>query len=1463
MPLNPNPYPVASRVYMPYVIYSHSASEVTAWRAEHGYGLVEGPKQAATRLGLPYPPGGPLTDKGLFYKYPFLPAFKIPIIVDPAEQFPSALDDWIVMGGPRRAPDGTIYPTVALTWIGIFQQMGGKAGNTYPPTAPAPTVPMSRRRHVDGFETPAGERNVSANVGNFISRDASRTSDGYGGHMRPGITGVLREHRVMEETAPFGTSDRDLTWERVYIRLRKAPTTGETEIWYAKAIQSSGTQGAEGTKLFVDPGGRINIYSINNSSALTLVGAGPVLALNVWTRLDIVHTFSGVSPTLNPGRFASIRIYVNGVQATSVSTYPIVNQVRANTNRHDLTRIGNGNAGGAEIDFDDWIGADVPILLVGDPLADPGIGLRSPDYTALEAQYDFQAGSHCQRIHATAFGAAHAGTWAGDFRALVQRPGSTVVSAAPTFAPITSTTSGARAEIETNLRANDPNFWTDIFQLGAASFIVSALLQVTTDGTGGLFGHHIGAGADVDSSTSAAGKVQASRSTYQPSGLFKPETVTPLRLHYKKSTNANQVQVYNLHAVIELLGAYGPEDAISVDAPVVLGAFNGIHNAPYSPSAWSAYAPAPLSPIVVQTGTYVGNGTGQDIALAAPAHLLFVRNTATHEGVRWWTSMLGSHLALARGGKPHLVNDARLLEDTVNSKINPVVRIAGTDAAINAAGVTYRYVAISDPGQRFMINGAGAHGDLGPVVNALLDTAFTPTWAFFHDEEVLSTSATSAQWAKGPGNSADGASLLSLTETAEAATFAGAGQVTTRLNLHTPAVSQFAYSLLRTVDGSGEAGRVVFQILSYIGDGVSPRTITLTPTSGRRPLFAVIVPRNAASIYRDPSHAGTNSCQYPETNVAANGIRGGGIDQILVGSSLNTSGINYSVLVIPGGVTGNADGWSDPTGGNPDLPGVFIPAPTTGTPGGPAPAPPPDPGTGGGGSGTAPGSGDGPILDVPDITDDLADTACVTPTTKVANLALSRVGVNKQIGTLLTEASPEATAIRLHYDLALQGTLGDRPWRFATRYATLTLLTGSVASPANGEWTYAHRLPDNCLVPRRLVTARGRAIDPEGPPFQLGQGVLFTNETSAKLEYTARIHCPARVTDTVFLNAWAWRLAHEIAPALTRMPEKVKQCWDQYQAALAVEDGFRRLGNPGLRPTADPNDPDTACAAVKLQVINVGLVRIGAQTIADLATEQSREAVSAALVYEDELKATLRDFPWGFAKRYADPLTLVRGPAWATATVQAWSASQAYTAGDVVTSGGTVYYCLLAHTNQVPPNATYWTTTPTTAANVDWQYAYRVPADSLMARRLVRRGTGRAFDPNPPTFELGSDAAGDLIFAQESDLVLEYTIRPNCALSIGDALFRDAFAWRIAAVLAPSLAALEPEQAEQIGRVPEADAPRRSESGALRLQQLREQRARWAWGMYGRALVLARSSAANEQQQERSDEGDADWIRGR
>jgi hypothetical protein len=60
------------------------------------------------------------------------------------------------------------------------------------------------------------------------------------------------------------------------------------------------------------------------------------------------------------------------------------------------------------------------------------------------------------------------------------------------------------------------------------------------------------------------------------------------------------------------------------------------------------------------------------------------------------------------------------------------------------------------------------------------------------------------------------------------------------------------------------------------------------------------------------------------------------------------------------------------------------------------------------------------------------------------------------------------------------------------------------------------------------------------------------------------------------------------------------------------------------------------------------------------------------------------------------------------AGVAAWNGATAYVVGDLALSGGINYYCVQAHTNHVPPNATYGT---------------RSRARSTRSRRHTRRQT--------------------------------------------------------------------------------------------------------------------------------------------
>jgi hypothetical protein len=356
------------------------------------------------------------------------------------------------------------------------------------------------------------------------------------------------------------------------------------------------------------------------------------------------------------------------------------------------------------------------------------------------------------------------------------------------------------------------------------------------------------------------------------------------------------------------------------------------------------------------------------------------------------------------------------------------------------------------------------------------------------------------------------------------------------------------YLLFRHDDGSADPDlAAVIRQTSYVGDGTASRTIAVD-LAGRRPAFALIVPHNGASIFRDPSNTGTTSnlmAISSYTNNASTGITAGGIDSISVGSALNANGITYEVLIFPGGTVAGNGGFSQN--------GVFTPVETTVAPGSQYL----QPGTGTIEEVETPPSGGPPD----DLTTDLAAN-CVDWTEKVCNKALSNIGISQRLVDLGTDNTAEAEMLRLHYTEDVLCVLRDFPWPFATAYDNaLVLVEGSPAVPVNDDWTYAHRVPDDFVFARRLVK-EGVKREHDSAPYKFRMGgddvdqarspdLLYSDQETPILEYTRRPPCAAGSGDAQFREAVAWRLSAHLAPSLSRNKMTADDCIKKYMLTIA------------------------------------------------------------------------------------------------------------------------------------------------------------------------------------------------------------------------------------------------------------------------------------------------------------------------
>jgi len=1417
-----------------------------------GY-VIASPKATAIAVGI-----------GLYKKGIKPDATALPILGDPDDPWatPSVRGEWFgktALAELQYPLDQDQFTRKSGGWFGISWLFGTKtlytwyahyeyapALNTGVPTGADAVVkvPMPARRWIDGGELADGPSQSSGeggtgNLAGWTSRRASRHAQGLGYTFEH--TTAQLTHAHVESGAPATAS----AWERFYVRVVRFPDS-PSRLWHVRNTINNG-----GPALLLSPAGSLALYDTDGLTTYTLVGAVATLLVNTWYKIDLLYTY---------GSPPAVKVFVNGVKGLDISGSPPL--ANMGTGQCLQSTLGGGSIASAANNFiwhlDDWMAADQP----------------TGDYTR-GASADFIRGSCVALVGATGFASNHnAAAWAGDWRLSRIRP----PNAAATTSMLASTTSASRLSVTTDAATEVDG---QANQLGIIALSVGLFSSKGGSGASGSLGWKLPGGATDVALGTQTGAFTWTNRLYRPSGLIAPLTpLAGLELTYDKGPNTDATKVQGLLAVVEILGTFGDEDVYppitgSTDAPVPADSIPnhiGIHNAPYPHTPWAQQLAPPQAPVVIKTGTYVGNGTVFDLAFRSPVAFLWIRGT--NGCTLWVSSMISAHSRGQQGPSPehviqvlidptfvqgqgvetnmdlpsapdnleqalaesnqlaygfaknlasyepwtHYLEDPdyywkRMLGWQAGGADIPVaglyavppspwlstqqqqtlVRLAGPSTDSNVAGQTYTYVAFCDPGMRFCdAGGLAADRVAYDVVSPLDGEQFTPE-AVLLLHEAATQLATASVFFKGLGSGPTAISLFGGAEVANGLAMSN-GTLTYKPGLANANAVQASYIAFRRNDGSGDPGvSKVLWLASYVGDGGGTRTINFAP-SGVRPAWALVVGHNGVVFMRDPSHLTTSSTQWPNTANASTGITAGGIDSVTLGVAVNAAGVTYDVFVLPGSATAGNGGWSPP--------GEFVPVDPAGPQGPPyiPPLPPLEPP----GPPTDPPFPPGPPIDP-------FGPQCVSPSTQLINQALSRIGIGKQIGDILTENTMEATVARLHYITDVDTVLRDFAWPFATHYATLVIVAGP-SPAASPDWLYSYRRPTDCVFERRLCVAREAGVDPTPPPFQLGSdadgGLIYTNQADAVLEYTSRSVCAAGDGDPLFKDALAWRHALSLAPPLTRMTDVAAACQAKYQAALAFAFAVLRPGNPG-RPTLPAAiDADPAAAAANAAVVNRGLLRIGAQTITNLTTDQSRGAVAVRDVFEAELQSVLRDFAWPFATRYVDPLVLVAG-------------------------------------------------SPTTKANPDWTYSYRLPLDCVMARRLVSpAGQGRRWDPTPPQFRTGTDAIGGLLFTDLEDAVLEYTARLDGTVLIADHVFQEALAWRLAAVLAPSLAQADPEAVEQFGRGP--DDPRKAKVPTPTAAQLRQRVAEGAWQQYNITLNVARASAMKEQQQ--APNGPAPWI---
>jgi|GEM_PF-3037425 hypothetical protein len=252
--------------------------------------------------------------------------------------------------------------------------------------------------------------------------------------------------------------------------------------------------------------------------------------------------------------------------------------------------------------------------------------------------------------------------------------------------------------------------------------------------------------------------------------------------------------------------------------------------------------------------------------------------------------------------------------------------------------------------------------------------------------------------------------------------------------------------------------------------------------------------------------------------------------------------------------------------------------------------------------------------------------------TEIVNLALLRIGQNTPLVDVDTDDNAVSRAALTLWDIERLKLLRGFRWPFAKKYLVLELVDGDIDDPANTDWVYAYTYPVDCVFARRVLKDEGREDD-SPPPFERGRSddgdpLIFTNQTDAELEYTVDVTDPAEF-DPSFVSMLAWKLGEGLALGHSRLENAQKICQEGYAADRA------EAQSRGLQEAEYSISSGQADFRVR-ELFNLALSRIGiARNVVVADPELQFAQLWPRVNFPQERDYVLRCFHWPFATKYA------------------------------------------------------------------------------------------------------------------------------------------------------------------------------------------------------------------------------------
>lgn len=183
--------------------------------------------------------------------------------------------------------------------------------------------------------------------------------------------------------------------------------------------------------------------------------------------------------------------------------------------------------------------------------------------------------------------------------------------------------------------------------------------------------------------------------------------------------------------------------------------------------------------------------------------------------------------------------------------------------------------------------------------------------------------------------------------------------------------------------------------------------------------------------------------------------------------------------------------------------------------------------------------------------------------TEICNLALTRLGEFQGIASI-DDQTRNARACKSVYEQCVRTMLRERPWPFAVRQATLSLVGQNQFS----DWLYTYRYPVEFINAHRVVPVlltptsspasiyveSDRRPAPQSYPFAIGSDdagrLIHTNVEDAVALGTVYVDNEG-LYDPLFASALAWFIAAELGMVITKNREIGSFAMGMYQTVVS------------------------------------------------------------------------------------------------------------------------------------------------------------------------------------------------------------------------------------------------------------------------------------------------------------------------